>query len=53
MGTALFSVVQFVVAVNFTPDDWRITVATYLSDGVLSISVGWLSVQLHTSTSEC
>ncbi len=48
MGTALFSVVQFVVAVNFTPDDWRITMPTYLSYGVLAISVGWLSQQLHT-----
>jgi glucose-6-phosphate-specific signal transduction histidine kinase len=48
MGTALFLVVQLVVAVNFTPDDWRITVPTYLSYGVLSISVGWLSEQLHT-----
>ena len=26
MGTALFMVVQVVVALNFTPDDWRITV---------------------------
>ncbi len=48
MGTALFLVVQFVVAVNFTPDDWRITVPTYLSYGVLAISVGWLSEQLHS-----
>ena len=47
MGTALFLVVQLVVAVNFTPDDWRITVPTYLSYGVLAISVGWLSEQLH------
>ena len=48
MGTALFIVVQLVVAVNFTPDDWRITAPIYLSYGVLTISVGWLSEQLHT-----
>ena len=48
MGTALFIVVQLVVAANFTPDDWRITAPIYLSYGVLTISVGWLSEQLHT-----
>ncbi len=48
MGTALFVVVQVVVAVNFTPDDWRITVPTYVAYGFIAISVGWLSEQLHT-----
>ena len=47
LGTLLFTVVQVVVAVNFTPDDWRITVPTYVAYGSLSISVGWLSEQLH------
>jgi len=47
MGTLLFVVVQAVVALNFTPDDWRITVPTYIAYGTLSISVGWLSEQLH------
>jgi signal transduction histidine kinase len=47
MGTALFVVVQLVVAVNFTPDDWRITVPIYVAYGVLAISVGWLSELLH------
>lgn len=47
MGTALFLVVQLVVATNFTPDNWKVTVPTYVAYGVLSISVGWLSEQLH------
>ncbi|MHC4611742.1 MAG: histidine kinase dimerization/phospho-acceptor domain-containing protein [Planctomycetota bacterium] len=47
MGTALFVVVQLVVAVNFTPDDWRITVPIYIAYGALAISVGWLSELLH------
>jgi hypothetical protein len=47
LGTALFLVVQLVVAVNFTPDDWRITMPIYLAYGVLSISVGWMSERLH------
>jgi len=47
MGTALFISVQIVVALNFTPDDWRITAPIYLAYGLLAISVGWLSEQLH------
>jgi len=47
MGTILFLVVQAVVAVNYTPDDWRITVPIYVAYGSLAISVGWLSEQLH------
>lgn len=47
MGTVLFLVVQAVVAFNYTPDDWRITVPIYVSYGTLTISVGWLSEQLH------
>jgi signal transduction histidine kinase len=47
MGTALFMVVQLVVALNFTPDDWRITVPIYIAYGALAISVGSLSEQLH------
>lgn len=46
-GTTLFSVVQFVVATNFAPDDWRITVPIYVAYSTLAISVGWLSEQLH------
>ena len=48
MGTSLFLVVQFVVAVNFTPDDWRITTPIYIAYGVITISVGWLAEKLHT-----
>ncbi len=48
MGTVLFVVVQLVVAVNFTPDDWRITVPIYVAYGTLAISVGWLSELLHS-----
>ncbi len=47
MGTSLFLVVQFVVAVNFTPDDWRITTPIYIAYGAITISVGWLSEKLH------
>ena len=48
MGTTLFLVVQVVVTLNFTPDDWRITVPIYISYGTLAIAVGWLSEELHT-----
>ncbi len=47
MGTTLFVVVQIVVTLNYTPDDWRITVPIYIAYGTLAISVGWLSEQLH------
>jgi len=47
MGTILFLVVQVVVALHYTPDDWRITVPIYVAYGTLAISVGWLSEQLH------
>jgi glucose-6-phosphate-specific signal transduction histidine kinase len=47
MGTVLFLVVEAVVAMNYTPDDWRITVPIYVAYGTLAISVGWLSEQLH------
>lgn len=47
MGTVLFVVVQIVVAMNYTPDDWRITVPIYVAYGTLAIAVGWLSEQLH------
>ena len=47
MGTVLFMVVQIVVALNFTPDDWRITVPIYIAYGAIAISVGSLSEQIH------
>lgn len=47
MGTVLFVAVQLVVALNFTPDDWRITVPIYIAFGTLAIAVGSLSEQLH------
>ncbi|MFQ6045085.1 MAG: histidine kinase dimerization/phospho-acceptor domain-containing protein [Gemmatimonadales bacterium] len=47
MGTALFMVVQLVLALNFTPDNWHITVPIYISYGTLAIAVGWLSEELH------
>ena len=46
LGTTLFVVVQVVVAVTATPDDWRITVPIYVTYGTLTISVGWLSEQI-------
>jgi signal transduction histidine kinase len=48
MGTLLFAVVQAVVALNFTPDDWRITLPIYIAYGTLTVSVGWLSEEMHT-----
>jgi signal transduction histidine kinase len=47
LGTVLFLVVQAVLALNYTPDDWRITVPTYIAYSCLAISVGWLSEVLH------
>ncbi|MGH7126410.1 MAG: hypothetical protein ACREFI_18690, partial [Stellaceae bacterium] len=47
MGTALFLTVEQVVALNFTPDDWRVTMPIYLAYGVITVSVGWLSQLLH------
>ena len=47
MGTGLFVAVQTVLAVNFSPDDWRVTVPIYIAYGTLAISVGWLSEELH------
>jgi signal transduction histidine kinase len=48
LGTALFAVVQAVLAANFVPDDWRITMPIWVAYGTLAISVGWLSEELHT-----
>lgn len=48
LGSVLFAVVQVVVAVNFVPDDWRITLPIWVAYGTLAISVGWLSEELHT-----
>jgi len=47
MGTVLFTSIQFLVALNLEPEDWRITVPIYVAYGVIAISVGWLSEQLH------
>jgi signal transduction histidine kinase len=47
MGTTLFITVQIVVAVYYTADNWEVTVPIYIAYGVLAISVGWLSEQLH------
>ena len=48
MGTALFIAVQLSLALNYTPDDWRVTVPIYIAYGTLAIAVGWLSEELHT-----
>lgn len=47
MGTLLFTVIQLLVAWNLDPEDWRVTVPIYTAYGVIAISVGWLSQQLH------
>jgi signal transduction histidine kinase len=46
-GTVLFLSVTAVVAINLVPYDLRITVPIYLAFGVIAISVGWLSEELH------
>src|SRR5207247_8063219 len=38
MGTVLFTSIQFLVALNLEPEDWRITVPIYVSYGVIAIS---------------
>lgn len=48
LGTALFAVVQAVLAANFVPDDWRVTLPIWVAYGTLAVSVGWLSEELHT-----
>jgi signal transduction histidine kinase len=48
LGTTLFAVVQAVLAANFVPDDWRITMPIWVAYGTLAVSVGWLSEELHT-----
>jgi len=48
LGTVLFVVVQVVLAVNFVPDDWHITLPILIAYGTLAISVGWLSEELHS-----
>ena len=48
LGTTLFAVVQAVLAANFIPDDWRITMPIWVAYGTLTVSVGWLSEELHT-----
>jgi len=47
MGTVLFTTIQYLVAWNLEPEDWRITVPIYIAYGAIAISVGWLSEQLH------
>jgi signal transduction histidine kinase len=47
MGTVLFTVVQFLVALNLNPADWRVTLPIYIAYGAIAISVGFLSEQLH------
>lgn len=47
MGTILFISVQWILATNVEPADWRVTVPIYVAYGAIAISVGWLSEQLH------
>ncbi len=47
MGTILFTTIQYLVAWNLEPEDWRITVPIYVAYGAIAMSVGWLSEQLH------
>jgi signal transduction histidine kinase len=47
LGAGLFTAVQVVVRLNFTPDDWRITVPTVVAYVGITISVGALSEKLH------
>src|SRR5947199_2055124 len=45
MGTVLFTVLQFLLAMRLEPEDWRITMPIYTAYGAIAISVGWLSQQ--------
>jgi len=47
LGTVLLLGVQFALVMTATPGDLRITVPIYIAYGALSISVGWLSEELH------
>jgi len=47
MGTVLFTSIQFLVALNLDPEDWRVTVPIYVAYSGIALSVGWLSEQLH------
>lgn len=47
MGTVLFLGIQLLAALHLGPSDWRVTVPIYAAYGVIAISVGWLSEQLH------
>ena len=47
MGTVLFTAIQFLAAWHLSPADWRVTVPIYASYGIIAISVGWLTEQLH------
>src|SRR5437773_10494758 len=47
MGTVLFTSLQFLMAMQLEPEDWRITMPIYTAYGAIAISVGWLSQQLH------
>ncbi len=50
-GTALLIAVQLILAINFAPDDWHVTVPIYVAFGTLTITVGWLSEELHSNYS--
>lgn len=47
MGTAYFTAIQFLVALNLEAEDWRVTLPIYIAYCSLAIAVGWLSEQLH------
>jgi len=47
MGTAYFTAIQLLVAVNLEAEDWRVTLPIYVAYCSLAIAVGWLSEQLH------
>lgn len=47
VGTSLFLGVQLVTTLVHSPIDPMITVPIYIAYGVLAISVGWLSEELH------
>lgn len=47
MGTVYFTAIQLLVALNLEAEDWRITVPIFIAYGVIAISVGWLSEQMH------
>src|SRR5438034_9819354 len=52
MGTVLFTVLQFLLAMRLEPEDSRSTLPIYTAYGAIALSVGWLSQHRHESSAK-